>query len=1102
MDPEQIENLVANLPKWATEDTLLRITYDSGKDLQTNINGVNKLANQLGLEEVTVNVLEAIHNRDLLGKKFRRNIAGVRKQIDRSFASVRSTDPIAGFSEVAELAGGAIGGVGTGVQKLTGYLGGRINAAGDIIGTVARGTGKGVSGVAALTGAMAPLVMIQEKNLRAMLDYGYSFNDGAGGMTRMRGSAARMGMGIAEMMTSTQAFNVVAANTGDGFGEQSINFNNMLAGLSNLSRQDAGFNQFGLNATQFAEQMSSTANMMYQLGELEDLSIPNRRKMIETFTNTQKVALGMADLTGISRTALLENGFTAEQNISIRGNLLRQKEFLEEKYGEDVTQQIELNATFLKQSITSLLPTLGPETEKVITAFISNITSTQEVLPSMTPELMEILALMDGPAQQDFIRMMQDSLTGQIDRQETALRVRDFANTVASSEYKAIGRNSGQAVEAQNRIISESRAITQDFRGASDAEILDRISRAGESADRADDSIEAIEGTKVALRKLQHEVSPGFQTMAVGFRSLHEALSKVGDAFKALGFIDEFESGTEIGDNLDAASLQAENLALSGGLKLPEGYGGVFDPNNLPPGYYENISGNIGLDTGRPPSRHTPTIDFNAGYEPDPDNPPLAIQDVVEQGQVGQNKFRNRPLSPTMLEVLQHAAMVVHPQMRVLVTSGGQMSLAEWEASNEPKRQVGNEYFLNGRKARKGSRRHDEGNAADFELYLDGEKLNIDNPHFVDFIQAAFALGAEGGSAGHGYMGSHRAHLDLVGTAYGGALTWSDPTQGFQAAQASGLQMQNNPGSNVWRERLVDILSSEEERLEAQADASTNTANDGTIPAVNASGPEDETTDGQSNANHQAFRYQVKDASGRVIREFDNEEDANEFARLAESTRQWREFMAGDQKPITQSDTVEPETEIVKETTEGSSDISVSAESTNVFVRSIINGETNMTREQMVEWRDEALLDLQIEKEKDSDSIDYHEINDLEDQIALLNLEISRADVSTAQANNGIVEEVSNEIVVHAVPVEDEDPVITMPAREPQGYFEERKAEIQAAVDAERARIESSESGVNEYWLSDGLGRNRSREKIAELLHEMSALVQRYNREATAEAAN
>jgi hypothetical protein len=276
----------------------------------------------------------------------------------------------------------------------------------------------------------------------------------------------------------------------------------------------------------------------------------------------------------------------------------------------------------------------------------------------------------------------------------------------------------------------------------------------------------------------------------------------------------------------------------------------------------------------------------------------------------------------------------------------------------------------------------------------------------------------------------------------------------------------------------------------------------------------------------------VKDASGRVIREFDNEEDANEFARLAESTRQWREFMAGDQKPITDSDqeepetetsevtvtepeievvtevrddtTTQPETEIVTqtETTEGSSNISVSAESTNVFVRSIINGETNLTREQMVEWRDEALLDLQIEKERDSDSIDHNEINDLENQIALLNLEISRADVATAQANNGIVQEVSNEIVVQAVPVEDEDPVITMPAREPQGYFEERKAEIQELVEAERARIERSSTGTNEYWGSDGAGRNRSREKIAELLHEMSALVQRYNREATAEAAN
>lgn len=172
-----------------------------------------------------------------------------------------------------------------------------------------------------------------------------------------------------------------------------------------------------------------------------------------------------------------------------------------------------------------------------------------------------------------------------------------------------------------------------------------------------------------------------------------------------------------------------------------------------------------------------------------------AMGGAVRQLQ-GSARFRNRNISAGLMNVLGEAAR--RAGVNVDVTSGGQMSLAEWNALPLGMRsQRGNEYFVNGQPARKGSTRHDGGGAADLDLRdpLTNAQVMPGDPRYYSFISAARRAGATGMGAGEGYMTPGRIHMG-----FGNPGVWgSDFTQGTvdpDAARAFGY-MQNSAGAWV-----------------------------------------------------------------------------------------------------------------------------------------------------------------------------------------------------------------------------------------------------------------------------------------------------------------
>ena len=791
------------LPKWATDKTMEDLVAIEGRSLEGHIREVNKVAKNLGLNEVTFNI------RDLIGQKRReqdkvdRFLGAVRRETEAAMR-IRAVDPIRGFSEVAEVSGRMIAGAGDKVGDFSSNFYTRWAKAGKIAGGVGKVVGKGVTGMAAFGGALAPLINAQEKNLRAMLEYGMMFDDGLRGATEMRGAAADFGMSIPEVLKGLDGMRHVFVNTEENLANSAMAFTRFTANLASASRNDGPFNQFGLIGTDFIKSMGNLTTMFFELGELDSLNMVTRKKVAESFTTTQKIALAMADMTGTTREQLIQAGLDAERRDDVTSNLLRNKELLEEKYGEGVTVQMQLNADFINANMAKLFPSIAGNIDKSLANFTQMLPATEDAFISLPQELAEILTIAGGGITQQVTEMIRLGLTGKIDQTEIAKRIRDIAKTAGNlPNAPAVG---DPTMDAVNKFINEAVTVPGELVNATDQQIEQRVNEAGAKVEAADDSIEAQESAKVAFRSVQDQLLPGYEKLSGIFAVGTDELGRLKKIFEELGIINEVNE-TTVSDELK--KMEEGNVSPNTEfgqtiLDKEGGYGGVFDPQTglvIPDDQVVPDRLSTGPKTahrGPAPSKD-PTIEMAPA-----EVPAIRPGDRVHQIQNKTARIRRGPLSDALLTILKNAAIVTDPALRVEVTSGGQMPLEEWEASGEKKSRKGKEYLINGKAVRTGSRRHDGGDAADLQLRLGDHLIPYTHPKFLQFTEAFFALGGKAGSADHDYMGKHRGHFDIVGTSKGGGVRWN-ASAGFAQAQDSGMIMASRPEANPYLQRLQEI---------------------------------------------------------------------------------------------------------------------------------------------------------------------------------------------------------------------------------------------------------------------------------------------------------
>ena len=141
-----------------------------------------------------------------------------------------------------------------------------------------------------------------------------------------------------------------------------------------------------------------------------------------------------------------------------------------------------------------------------------------------------------------------------------------------------------------------------------------------------------------------------------------------------------------------------------------------------------------------------------------------------------ENAIRCRPITAELRELLNEAADASGVD-RVVITSGGQPS------NHAP--------HLKGVTCGwKGSRRHDNGNAADLQLVRNGTTLSFtdtDGSQVDEFVTDCAARGATGIGAGVHYMGRKTMHIG-----FGSKAVWG--AEGLSANAPDWLQVAVNEG--------------------------------------------------------------------------------------------------------------------------------------------------------------------------------------------------------------------------------------------------------------------------------------------------------------------
>lgn len=132
------------------------------------------------------------------------------------------------------------------------------------------------------------------------------------------------------------------------------------------------------------------------------------------------------------------------------------------------------------------------------------------------------------------------------------------------------------------------------------------------------------------------------------------------------------------------------------------------------------------------------------------DGTPTPAQPTIRYD-YGAGTIRNEPISADLQRVLNQAAQAAGID-EIVIGSGGQ------EATGPQ---------------RTGSTRHDNGMAADLQLYVGGRPLDFTNPNdqalYQRFVAAAHANGATGFGAGTDYMGNNTIHVGFGDPAVWGA---------------------------------------------------------------------------------------------------------------------------------------------------------------------------------------------------------------------------------------------------------------------------------------------------------------------------------------------
>jgi hypothetical protein len=719
----------------------------------------------------TLNKNHTARNKELANvKKTTNSLKGIKTAKETSLSVIeslsRDNDPLGGVSDLIEMGAGFIDKAADPVMDLAKRLPGGWKA----LGWVGDAATSGIATAAGVFGIYGKILTAQEQTIRSMINYGLVVGD-LKLYTQLRDTVSDIGLSLEETTTLYREFMPLYANMRSGTYDS---ISSIVALTRTIHDNESIINDYGYSNSELMRRLSEEAEMMYRAGSIDMVNLASSSKLLARFKRSSEYTYAIAELMGVQRSSVNNIRREANDNIDFRLAMSKATATLSERFGDNATDNVYQFNEELKTQLTALF---GDDFANLVSDTMNralyDFPFDTDFLNNMSGELNNALILLGDDARVQFISMMQDGITGSLKGDELFARLRDFTFTVKETPVIDTQIDTPELKLARD-LQARSQIAPENYLTATRAEFKSLQLASSFYSEAADSSIDAMDNLRIAFREIIDTLEPDYENSARAityFSNIAEWLTNIFSG--TFGF-------SEPGGTSSISSGPTTRRGPRGSRALRPG-GSATSGAFVPPGEASDLStsgaqgGSVGGTTGG--SYTTGQIPAMRRATPE------GMGGNVIEAQSGAT-VRKGPISQDLMNVLQAAAAEIGVDVRV--TSGGQMSMSDYQAAPGTKTNTGGDsptYYLNGVPVRKGSTRHDAGGAADLNLVNPQTDQNYDfstsegRAVFSNFAAIARQLGATGIGAGEGYMGTQTMHVG-----FGAEATWgAEGTGGFLA---------------------------------------------------------------------------------------------------------------------------------------------------------------------------------------------------------------------------------------------------------------------------------------------------------------------------------
>lgn len=510
MSPEEVQYTMQAVYRqfpWASEETVKRLAELSRSNNIKTVAlaaGLQKALGNAGADKLAEYIDDAVN----IIEDNIRDGADVRKEIqnhgkDLTSAMTSGNTGIEAMTELSYAGAQALDrAASAGAQFASGFgrIGGLANIVSGGTGAAVAATGVGV--------VFAKLISEQEKQLRAMIDYGLVLSDTAH-YTNLRGQLANMAMTMDDL-------NSILGATSDAivslYSDVEIGTTQLLSFLeSDTARREAA--NFGYTPKQTSMLLAEEAAQLTRLNAVNELNDFGQRKILNSFKTVNQVAGYMSETLGVQRDAMLEARRQQREDTTFVLAMAQNFDYIEETFGEGAAENIREAGDFMAM-LTSA--TLGQETSgeimNIFNSMLADIQIDQSAQNNMlNPEFVKKLQLLGPGVYETMVALIEDAATNKIQEPEEMItRQRELVQLIQESKPM---QGVDPSIIAANEMIASANLLPQSFFDLTQEQIKLRLDTTQDIIDGADDSIEIVGGMSRAFLQVQHQLVPGFETM-------------------------------------------------------------------------------------------------------------------------------------------------------------------------------------------------------------------------------------------------------------------------------------------------------------------------------------------------------------------------------------------------------------------------------------------------------------------------------------------------------------------------------------------------------------------------------------------------------------